>query len=220
MPDGIDKPELLDVRDMLAVHEALDRGLQTAATAIRAADDGDLERARCLGEFLADVLHLLQLHHEGEDELLYPLVRQRDEASALLLARMSQQHESVVSSVASCRDMTACYSASAASADAGALSAEIAVLRSSLTEHVSEEEGEFLSIAARVVTPPEWGALPEHALSHYPGERLWLPLGLVIEALPDDLREEMFEHLPPPVAGMWNGGGSAAFEQEMSTIRG
>ncbi len=53
----------------------------------------------------------------------------------------------------------------------------------------------------------------------YHGTRLWMPFGLAIEAMPADLIANMSEHLPPPVAGMWFGGGADAFAAEMGSIR-
>ena len=47
--------------------------------------------------------------------------------------------------------------------------------------------------------------MPAHALSHYPGTRVWLPFGLVLEAMPDDVRENLLAHVPPPVSDMWVG---------------
>jgi len=85
---------------------------------------------------------------------------------------------------------------------------------------VNDEEETVLPIAARVIAPPEWGAMPAHALSRYPGDRVWLPFGLAFEGMPGDIREGMLEHLPPPVSAMWLGGGSDAFATEMAAIRG
>jgi hypothetical protein len=48
---------------------------------------------------------------------------------------------------------------------------------------------------------------------------MWLPLGLIFEAMPDDIRVSLLEHMPPPVVGMWTGGGSDAYAAEMLAIR-
>ena len=64
------------------------------------------------------------------------------------------------------------------------------------------------------------GALPAHTISHYSGTRSWLPFGLVLEAMPDEMREDLLAHVPPPLSQMWLGSGSDAFAKEMAVIRG
>jgi hypothetical protein len=63
----------------------------------------------------------------------------------------------------------------------------------------SDEEENVLPIAARVVSAPEWGAMPAHALSRYPDSRVGAPFGPALEAMPDDIRENLLAQLPPPV---------------------
>jgi len=41
----------------------------------------------------------------------------------------------------------------------------------------------------------------------------------VLEAMPDDARADLLAHVPPPVSGMWFGGGAKAFADEMVVIR-
>ena len=101
-----------------------------------------------------------------------------------------------------------------------ALAVACSALREALVEHLDQEEKDVLPIAARCVSPPEWGALPAHALSHYEGTRVWLPFGLVLEAMPHAMREDLLRHVPLPLSQMWFGGGSDAFSEEMATIRG
>ncbi|MGH3731767.1 MAG: hemerythrin domain-containing protein [Acidimicrobiales bacterium] len=65
-----------DVRDMYSVHEAFRRGLREAKPEIRAVE-GDVEGATRFTEYFGDLLWLLHAHHDGEDELLYPLLVER-----------------------------------------------------------------------------------------------------------------------------------------------
>ena len=78
----------------------------------------------------------------------------------------------------------------------------------------------MLPLVPGVVSLPEWAALPGHALSHYRGARMWLPLGLVIEAMPEEMSAAMGKQLPAPVANMWFGGGAGRAAAEMAAIRG
>ncbi|HMK95947.1 MAG TPA: hemerythrin domain-containing protein [Acidimicrobiales bacterium] len=211
---------LIDTSDMYAVHNAFRRALGDAPAQVTAVSDGDGERARRLADYLGDVLWLLHAHHAGEDELLYPLLEERAPEHLELFARMEAQHASVSTSLGSATMAVERFGTSASLADGQAAAAECASLLATVDEHLTEEEKEVLPIAARAISAPEWGALPAHALSHYRGERLWLPFGLVLEEMPDDMRNNVLAKLPPPVLSMWTGGGSDAFAKEMGYIRG
>ncbi|MGO9583361.1 MAG: hemerythrin domain-containing protein [Acidimicrobiales bacterium] len=215
-----DNQMLTDTRDMLAVHDAFKRAFGDAPGQLASVGDGDAQRARYLAEYLGEVLWLLHAHHGGEDELLFPLLSERAPEERELFSQMEAQHGALLSSLQAAESAAEQFGRSGSPVDGQALASACKSLRAALVEHLDQEEQDVLPIAARCVSPPEWGALPAHALSHYEGTRVWLPFGLVLEAMPDDLREDLLAHVPPPVSQMWFGGGSDAFAKEMAVIRG
>ena len=215
-----DGPVLTDTRDMYWIHDAFRRSLGDGPGQIAKIDDADVERARELSDYLAEVLWLLHAHHEAEDALLYPLLQERAPEHKELFSRMDDQHAAVKSRLEAAEHAAERFGTTGSVADGQTLAKACDELREITDEHLSEEESQVLSIAGRCVTPPEWGAIPAHALSHYAGDRLWLPFGLVLEAMPDEGRESTLAHVPPPVSGMWRGGGSDTFANEMAKIRG
>jgi hypothetical protein len=132
---------------------------------------------------------------------------------------MEAQHVSVHTSLEAARIALKQFGVSGTLADGQAAAAACQALLAVTEGHLSEEEEKVLPIAARVISPPEWGAMPAHALSQYRGDRVWLPFGLAFESMPKDIQETMLAHLPPPVVAMWSGGGSDAFANEMAQIR-
>lgn len=215
-----DNPVLTDTRDMYSVHTAFRRGLGDARSQLVSVGDGDTERARRLADYFGELLWFLHAHHAGEDELLYPLLEERVPEQQELFSRMEAQHLAVTSGLEAAQGAAKRFGESGSVADGQALANACESLLGTLSPHLSEEEVEVLPLAARFISPPEWGALPMHAFSHYSGTRVWLVFGLAIEAMPDDLLERLLAHLPPPVSEMWNGGGSDAFAAEMAAIRG
>jgi hemerythrin-like domain-containing protein len=211
---------LTDVRDMYSVHEGFRRGLRDAPGQLASVRAGDTERALRLADYLGELLWLLHAHHSSEDELLYPLLCERAPEHQELFSRMDAQHVAVTSSLEAAQHAAKRFGESGSVADGRALAEACASLLETLDVHLHEEEDEVLPIAARFVSPAEWGALPAHALSQYPGTRVWLPFGLAIEAMPADLLAAMSAELPPPVSEMWFGAGSDAFVAEMAAIRG
>ncbi len=65
-----------DTGDVRAVHSGLRREFRIFPDLwVRAAGDGDTERTGALAGHWALITGCLHRHHEGEDELLWPLLR-------------------------------------------------------------------------------------------------------------------------------------------------
>jgi hemerythrin-like domain-containing protein len=209
-----------DTSDMYAVHNAFRRAFGEAPDQIESSLGGGSLDPRRVSDYVIDLLWFLETHHRGEDELVYPLLAERDAEHGDLFARMEAQHHDVESAIESTRTAAIAFGADGDEATAAALTAACGTLLTELDPHLSEEEKEILPIAADFLSVEEWGALPPHALQQYAGDRVWLPFGLVFEAMDADRQVLMLEHLPPPVQMMWTGGGSDAFAAEMGAIRG
>jgi hemerythrin-like domain-containing protein len=214
-----DPMPLTDTRDMICVHNVFRRALSDAPGQLAGVMDGDTRRAERLATYLGEVLWLLHAHHSGEDELLYPLLVERAPESEDLFSRMDTQHVAVATGVECARQTAEAYAKSGSSHDGQALANACQSVLDQAGTHLTEEELEVLPIASRTITPAEWGALPGHALSQYPGTRMWLLLGLIFEAMPDDMCDHVLSHIPPPVSEMWFEFGSDAFKDEIATIR-
>jgi len=215
-----DDQALIDTRDMVAVHDTFRRALGDAPAQIAAVTDGDNERARQLADYMGEVLWLLHVHHEAEDQLLYPLLEQRAPEHNALFSRMEAQHASVSTSLGAASQAVEQFGKSGSCPDGQAAADACRALLAATAEHLTEEEESVLPIAAGVISLPEWAALPAHGMQQYKGNRMWLPFGLAIEEMPNEMRDNLLAHLPPPVLAMWTGGGSAAFAKEMASIRG
>jgi hemerythrin-like domain-containing protein len=210
---------LIDTRDMICVHDVFRRSFGEASGQIASVRDGDIERAEFVAGYLSEVLWFLHAHHEGEDALLYPLLVERAPESDALFSRMESQHLDVATNVQEAESAAESFGRSASADDGAALALACRSLLEEMAVHLDEEEAEVLPIASRTITPEEWGALPGHVLSQYKGTRIWLLLGLVFEAMPDDLCAHVIDNVPPPVSEMWRSFGSAAFDNEIGSIR-
>lgn len=214
-----DDAPVIDTRDMIYAHDALRRALADAPGQISSVDDGDTERAGTVGGYLGEVLWLLSAHHNAEDELLYPLLAERAPDAGELFARMEAQHGAVHTHLETAQRAAERWAASASAEDAAELEAASNALFDVLAGHLTEEEVEVLPIASRRMTQAEWGALPGHTLAHYTGSTVWIPFGLVLEAMPEDFAARVLANVPPPVAAMWFGAGGDAFKREMASVR-
>jgi hemerythrin-like domain-containing protein len=174
-----------DVTDMVAVHAVFRDTLGAAPALIDDASNGDAARAALIANYYDNILRFLQVHHESEEQLVFPLLHQAQRAVA----------------------------AWEAGDDDGGPAARDALesLRVQLVGHLDTEETTLLPLCGANLSPEEWGAIPGHALASYSGDKVWLILGLIRERMNDEQRAAMLEHMPPPARDMWTGFGQQAF---------
>lgn len=207
-----------DTSDMVAVHDALRRVLRTAPDVIGRIPAGDDDRVAVVASYFANALAFLHVHHEGEDELLWPKLLERVEDPELV-ARIAAQHGDVTGALAESEATLATWAGSPTAANGEALTAALGALDAVLSPHLAEEEAMILPLAAVHITPPEWGGLAEHGIGHFSGDKLWLILGLILEAMTEEQRTTMLDHMPPPAVEFWTSVGEPQFTSFIATVR-
>ena len=209
-----------DTRDMVGIHNTFRRALGDAPGQIGAVREGDRDRAQQLGDYLSEILWLLEVHHSGEDELLYPLLEQRAPEHLELFRQMGAQHATVHTSLEAAKTAAKQFGASGSVADGQAAAVACQALLAATEGHLREEEEMVLPIARHASYPHLSGGqcrlmlCPSIAVTGF-----WLPFGLAFESMPEDIQQSLLAHLPPPAIAMWSGGGSDAFAKEMAQIR-
>ncbi len=206
-----------DTRDMLAVHAVFRSALGPAADVVASAR-GDDDRRALLRNYYDNIVSFLEVHHEGEQELVFPLLLERRPQDAAVVTRMVGQHEAVVDATDAARRALERWGTEGDDAADGAAAA-LGELGAQLTDHLDEEEAVILPLAADCLTLEEWGALPGHGLRNFGGDKVWLILGLIRENMDDAQRQAMLDHMPPPARDMWEHMGEAAFGELIVQVR-
>ncbi len=206
-----------DTDDMYAVHGVFRDSLSAAPTLVGGVAPGDAERAALIANYYENVLSFLEAHHDSEEQLVFPLLRERCTGSAALIDDMAEQHEEALALLAEARSSLAAWPAGDAAAQKAA-AARLDALCAHLEEHLEEEEQNVLPLAAANLSVEEWGALPGHGMANFGGDKIWLILGLIRERMTDEQRAAMLEHLPPPALEMWTGFGEQAFKDYSSVV--
>lgn len=212
--------QLTDTSDMINLHRVFRDALAAAPRYVGSVQRGDTQRAALVADYYANVLRLLHSHHNGEDELVTPKLVERAGADAAAVSRIAAQHQPVVALLDDAESKIATWRVDPAQASSAQLIMSLAALDAELTTHLDEEERVVLPIAARHMTPEEWGELPGHGLAHFDGDKIWLVLGLIRESMTPEQLAEMDAHMPPPVSEMWSTVGRPAFEEFVGALRG
>ncbi len=210
---------LADTSDMASLHRVFRNALDDAPRLLGPGAH-DAERAELVGSYYDNVLKLLQVHHEGEDELLTPRLLARatpDECTEV--TRIAQQHVGVLMDIAAAEGSIAQFRATPTVESAATLAGTLAVLNASLVAHLDEEEKVVVPVAAKYINVAEWGELPGHGMANFTGDKLWLILGLIREQMTDAERANMDEHMPPPLAEFWSHSGEQLFTDYVGALR-
>ncbi len=202
---------------MLAVHGGFRAAFGSAPTYV-ASTSGDAERAALVADFYDNVLNFLHVHHEGEDELVTPLLLARS-SQMELIERVAAQHQAVPGPIAGVEASLEQWRVDPDPAATAELLAAIARLDAELSPHLDEEEQHILPLCADHLSPEEWGALPAHGLASYSGDKIWLILGLIYEQMSAEQQAEMLAHMPPPAVEMGTGFGHEAFDGYVAELR-
>jgi hemerythrin-like domain-containing protein len=206
-----------DTTDMFAVHGVFRDTLGAAPALVGGIAPGDAERVALIANYYENILSFLHAHHDGEEVLVFPLLRERCDGAGELLDRMAEQHHEALELLEQTRAALAAWPGGGAAAQ-NASQERLDELCSHLNEHLAEEEQKILPLAGEHLSMEEWGAMPEHGMANFDGDKIWLILGLIRERMTEPQREAMAAHMPPPALEMWTTFGEQAFKDYASVV--
>jgi hypothetical protein len=137
------------------IHQAVRRDLARLESALGAARDGDVARARQLERAYANLQLELTHHHEGEDAFVFPFLADHGAAPDLLKA-MDDEHHAMADGLAETRTAMAAYAASGSASDAEAARASVARTRAVIDRHLSHEEDDLEPLLVPHMPTAEW----------------------------------------------------------------
>jgi len=191
-----------DVSDMYAVHKAL-LGALDATPGCVAKAGVDAERVAVVGSFIENGIEFLRVHHTGEDEVVYPMLEQRCTENRSELERIDAQHKLLHGPMDAGRSAVATWRAAPSADAAQAVTDSVASIAETLRPHLAEEEAVVLPLAAKWISPEEWGSQAGHNMMSFRADKPWLMLGLVREQLDQPHRDGMLAGMPPEMRTMW-----------------
>jgi hemerythrin-like domain-containing protein len=182
---------------MVLIHRVIRRQFGQLPRLFRSAAN-DRARSNLIGAHAQEMLHFLHTHHTGQDELLFPLLRERTALDPELMGRMDAQHAQVNDTVTAIRAQLPAWTTSANAAAGEQIAALIDATMPTLTDHLAEEEQKLLPIVSVTLTQREWDALGKHGMSAIPATRRLIILGHITEETDAPERQRFMQVVPAP----------------------
>ena len=208
----------VDTHEMVLMHRVLRREFGQLPRLFRAAAN-NRARSKVIGAHAREMLDFLHTHHAGEDELLFPLLRERATLDPELMDRMDAQHAEVDHAVAALGKDLPAWTATADAATGERMAALIDATMPTLIDHLAEEEEKLLPIVSATLTQKEWDALGKHGMSAIPLTRRLVILGHITEEADDAERQRFLQVMPAPARLAYKLIGHRQFTRETAAIR-
>ena len=212
--------ELVDTHDMVVVHRAFRREAQLLHDLIAAVPDGDRRRAGILADHLRWYSSGLHNHHQGEDELLWPVLRERVRMPGDVITSMEAQHERIARTLDDVMSALPAWEQAAGPVGRAELVDSLAAHRAVVMEHLDDEETRLLPLAGRYLTQHEWDALGEHFVNTTPKGTLLIFLGAVLEDADAAERGHLLGAMPAIARIVWRTVGRIAYSRRVARVRG
>jgi hemerythrin-like domain-containing protein len=183
------------------IHQAVRRDLSRLESALAAARDGDVARARQLERAYANLHRELTRHHEGEDQYVFPFLAKAGLPSDLLTA-MDDEHHAMADALGQTRAAMAAYASSGSANDAESARASVARTRAVVEQHLDHEERDLEPLLEPHMETAEWKAVEKQLRRASP-----VVIGTFFAWIQDGMTEEGRSYLrstiPPPVTAVF-----------------
>jgi hemerythrin-like domain-containing protein len=192
--------QLVDTREMNAVHSYFRRELRLASGLVRGVEPGSTRRSKVVGAHLELLGRTLHQHHTSEDEMLWPLLLERvPDELAPIVHLMESQHEQVDALLGQIGELRPRWEAAPDRETGEALAGLYDRLHVALAEHLDAEETRLLPLAARSLTQAEWDSLGERARNEGRRSEMSLVFGMIQHDGDPEVVTKMLATAPAPV---------------------
>ena len=189
----------IDVRDMAIVHRTFRKASQEAARLVRAAPAPSPARVTFLADHIDFGIMMLHVHHEGEDELLYPKLIERVPDQAPMTEQVDHEHQTIKTALDEVSAACATWRQQPSAETGETLAAALDHVHEVVQPHLDDEEQKIVPLAAVTLTQQEWDAMAKHGVAAMPRNMRGVAFGMMLEPLDQADRTYMMKHLPAPV---------------------
>ena len=189
----------IDVRDMAIVHRSFRKAFEEAARLVRAAQAPSPGRVTFLADHIDMCITALHIHHEGEDELLYPKLIERVPDQAPMTEQVDHEHQTIKTALDETSALCATWRQRPSAGTGQALAAALDHLHEVVQPHLDDEEQKVVPLAAVTFTQQEWDEMGKRGAAWIPRNKRGIAFGMILEPLGEADRAFMMRALPAPV---------------------
>ena len=189
----------IDVRDMAIVHRTFRKAYNESAQLVRAAPTPSPGRVAFLADHIDFAIMALHIHHDGEDELLYPKLIERVPEQAPMTEEVEHEHELIKTALDDTSAACATWRQRPSAQTGEALAASLDKLNKVAQVHLDDEEQKIVPLAAVTLTQQEWDAMGKHGVGEIPRNKRGIAFGFMLDPLNEADRAHMMRSLPAPI---------------------
>jgi hemerythrin-like domain-containing protein len=176
-----DAGDMLVAHMMLATHTMFRREFGLMPGLVRAVAAGDKQRAALVADHIALMSGVLNRHYAGEDEYVWPLLRQRcPEECASLADIMTDQHHAVYACLLLVAQAAESWRDSASADTRDALAGAVHRLTQATNEHLALVEEHVVPLIEKHLTEAEYAVLALRQAAYIPPAKLPAVFGMVM----------------------------------------
>jgi iron-sulfur cluster repair protein YtfE (RIC family) len=173
---------MADSRDMYVIHSAFKREFPAAPALVRAVTPGDTAAVTRVADHVLLLTGVLNMHHTGEDKLVWPKLKERGPAEIEpLVETMEQQHEALHGGLEGVETRVTAWRSSGNPADQEAVAVALETMIPTMVEHMAAEEANLLPLIDKYLTHDEWAELGAEGMGNTPKSRLPIIFGMVLK---------------------------------------
>ncbi len=206
--------------DMVLVHRAFRREFRLLPQVVRSVAPNDIAHAQRVAAHYDELAEMLEHHHQGEDDLVWPKLLERSQPDENLVSRMQVQHQSVSTLLETSGEMLARWRGTADPTTGSEWAKTLGHLSEVLDDHLADEEQSILPLIERHLTVQEWREVGETGLAVVPKNRLLVLLGALFEdAAPAEQAQFLRDYVPLPGRILYTLVGRRQHLRETSAVR-
>jgi hemerythrin-like domain-containing protein len=191
---------LANASDMAVVHGMFRREFGLMPALVRGVAGDDLPRVKLVADHVALLCEVLETHHTGEDEHIWPRLRDRaPEDVAPLIGVMQDQHHAIHGHLAQVAGTLAAWRQAPTVESREALAQAAERQRPVMREHLALEEERVVPLIEQYITAAEYGAMVQEESRVYPEDKLLLAFGMVFYGAPPAITAGAVAHMPADV---------------------
>ncbi len=207
-----------DTGDVRAVHSGLRREFRVFPDLlIDALAAGDGVRTSALRDHWTLIADFLDRHHEGEDDILWPLLEELSPDASGIVSSMKEQHDGMLAT------LEAAEVAVAGCLRSGPLPDDLATLRrlaEEIDEHFDAEEAQVLPLCQAHLSAEEWERLGVHGRAGTPPGQMPVIACLIMEDADDEARAAFLAPMPAEVQALATGPWQEEYARYVALLRG